>query len=505
VPPYTARVRVEGAVRREAIYEVREGEDVRDAIRFAGGFHADAVVRRVQIDRVQAPVNRRPGVDRVLVDVDVARLQDGATELALLRDGDAVRVFAVSDERRHRVSVVGEVHRPGLHEWTQGLTLWDLIERAEGLVERAYTSRAHIYRLVEEDGSRRLVRTALLADSTGAAVQDVLLADRDSVVIFSREQLRSPQYVSIDGFVKKPGTYELADGMTVRDLVLSAGGFITGAYVDEAELARMPPGLERTGRTARILRVPIGDGQTKSAEEAGREEAAGQRWSSFPDWVPGAGEFVLDPGDRVFIRKAPNYELPRMVTITGQVMMPGTYVLESRSEKLIDLLDRAGGLTPEAYRRGLRLVRDSALLATDLPQAIRQPQSRYNLVLQPGDSLHVPEYDPTVLVTGAVNFESRVLWEAGRNLQYYVNRAGGYTDVADSKRLTVTYQDGERAGVERKLLFRRRPTPEPGSTIFVPSKPEHQQGGVNWGEVIVRTSTLVTTFATLLIAWNQIR
>jgi protein involved in polysaccharide export with SLBB domain len=133
-----------------------------------------------------------------------------------LRDGDLVQVFAVAEERRNRLVLTGEVRRPGVYEWSPGMSLWDVIDRADGLSERAYTPRAHIFRLNEEDGTRSLVRTPLLADGAGRPAHDPPLADRDSIVVFSRAELRSDEVVHIDGFVREPGTYTLAEGCRWR-------------------------------------------------------------------------------------------------------------------------------------------------------------------------------------------------------------------------------------------------------------------------------------------------
>ncbi|HEX7050699.1 MAG TPA: SLBB domain-containing protein [Longimicrobiales bacterium] len=507
VPPAGPQVRVEGAVHRPAIYELAEGDDLRDAIGFAGGFEADAVVQRVQIDRILPPAERRPGVDRVLVDVDVTRFLGDTTAAFPLRDGDAVRVFAVSKQRRHRVVLTGDVRRPGLYQWSEGLTLWSLIAQAEGLTESAYTPRAHIYRLNETDGSRRLIRVPLPADSVRPEVADVVLADQDSVVILSRERLRTPALVSIDGFVKEPAVYPLAEGMTIADLILAAGGFVSGAYAVEAEVARLPAQLERSDTTAVIYRVPLGgaiagDGTERTFGFGGA--ASDSNASMVPVWLPEPDEFVLRPGDRVFIRKAPGYELPAEIRLTGEVVWPGTYILETRQERLAHLIQRAGGLTEEAYPPGLQLFRGGTLVATDLPRALREPGSRWDLVLQPGDSVHVPEFDPTVRVTGAVAFESRILYEPGRGLDYYIERAGGYTDRADAGRTTVTYLDGERATVDRTLLFFRS-TPEirPGSTILVPTQPAG--GGFDLDRFINRASGMALALLAVLAGVQQLK
>lgn len=496
VQPVGARVRIEGAVRRPAIYELKEGETLSDLIHFAGGLDASASVRRIQIDRIVPFTERRPGVERVLVDVDVAGLLSGHGPPVELHDGDVIRVFSVRGERRRRVTLEGEVRMPGVYEWTPGMTLWDVIERAQGLEETAYTPRAHVYRLDPEDGKRLLIRTPLLADSAGRALRDVVLEDRDSVVVYSRVRLRNPETVRIDGFVKEPGTYRLAEGMTLRDLILAAGGFVPGAYTLEAEVARRPEPLSRTSTTATILRIPLEGGQSKGHPSGD---------DGLPTWYPEEDEFTLRHGDQVFIRKAPGYEVPRTVTVTGEVMHPGTYVLATRQERLVTLLQRAGGLTPEAYAPGLQVYRGGRLLATDLPAALDAPEGRFDLVLQPGDSLHVPEYDPTVQVTGEVTFESRILFEPGKGLDYYISRAGGYTDLADEGRVTVTYQDGERATVERRFLFfKQRPALQPGSTIYVPRKPESERDGFDWGEFLSRTTAMASTLATLILAINQL-
>ncbi len=502
VPPVGARVTIQGAVRREAAYELKEGEGLRDLITFAGGLKADAVVSRIQIDRIVPPEQRRSGVDRVLVDVPLADLV-GARPVPLY-DGDQVRVFAVSEERRHRLIVTGEVQRPGLYEWSDGMTLWDLVRRADGLREDAYTPRAQIYRLEPQDGTRRLVSTPLFADSAGQPTLDVQLADRDSVVVLSRVELANPQFVDINGFVKNPGTYPLAEGMTVEDLILTAGGFLTGADPTVADIARHAPYLTRTDTTARVFHVPLandgGNGGTDGGTDGARlaQEAGG---GAVPVWVPGPDDFVLQEGDHIFVRRAPGYEAKRTVTLAGEVLRPGTYVLSTRQERLSSILAQAGGPTSEAYLPGMRLVRDSALLGTDLPRALREPHGRYDLILETGDSILLPRYDPSVRVVGAVGFETSVLFEPGRDLDYYIGHAGGYSPDAERNRSAVTYKDGERATVHTFLGIRRSPDVRPGSTIYVPAKPpQERNAGVNWDAILSRTVSLVS----LLIALRRL-
>lgn len=486
VPLAGPRVSVIGEVRRPAIYEMREGETLADVLGFAGGFRAQAVVERVQIARILPPEERRPGVDRVVIDVPVRELLSGSVPL---RDGDVVRVFEVAGDTRQYVHLSGEVRRPGLYEWRPGLTLASLLAQAEGLDSAAYTARGHIYRLDSSDGTRELLRV-----SFGDVVDDpLMLADRDSIVVYSREDLRREQTVELTGFVKAPGIYTLAEGMTLQDLILAAGGYTHGAYELEAEIARLPDPQSRTDTTARVVRVSL-------ADDAPGTTTAAQR--GMPAWSPGPDEVALRHGDRVFVRKAPGFEEPRVVVVTGEVLFPGSYLLRSRDERLADVIRRAGGPTTEAHPEGFQLIRSGHLVGTDLSRALTDGDSRHNVLLDAGDSLHIPSYDPTVLVTGAVAFETRALYEEGRGMDYYISQAGGYTEDADKDRVTVTYQNGEREVVDDFLLWRLKPRIRPGARIHVPNEPI--LSGFNWDRFLTQALAVTTTAVTVLLAISQL-
>jgi len=490
VPLAGRQVAVVGAVRRAAIYELREGEDLRDLLAFAGGVEASASVGRVQIDRILPPEQRRPGVDRVLIDVDLRDLVRGAP--VPVQDRDMVIVFDVSTLRRNRMVLDGEVLRPGVYEWTPGTTLWSLIDRAEGLSPAAYTPRAHIYRLNQEDGSRFLVSATLIADSAGRRVADPRLMDADSVVIYSRTELRNPRSVSIHGWVKGAGDYALAEGMTVRDLILAAQGLMEGADPRGVEVVRRADPSVRTDTLARVTELTLGT--------SARVTAASPLETSL--WIPSDQEFVLQHGDRVLVRRAPGYEPSRVVMVTGEVITPGQYALETRHIRLLDVLRQAGGPTTEADLAGLRVVRQGLPVGTDFARARRDPGGEFNLVLESGDSIVIPARDPTVVVTGAVGFESRVLYVPGRSLEGYIAQAGGYTRDADRGRVSVTYSDGERATVRRALFWSGGVEVMPGSIITVPTR--NPEDRTDWGEVVTRVASVIGSAVTLWIAIDRL-
>jgi protein involved in polysaccharide export with SLBB domain len=169
--------------------------------------------------------------------------------------------------------------------------------------------------------------------------------------------------------------------------------------------------------------------------------------------------------------KQPDFELQRIVTITGEVRFAGSYALTSKDERVADLIDRAGGLTPQAYPEGVRFVRavnGVGRINVNLPRALRDPASRHNITLQPGDVIEIPEYQPSVKVSGAVNSPGSVLWQSGNGLEYYLSAAGGFSYRADKGRVSVRYANGEVRTRRKSLLFSSNPTPAPGSEVLVP-------------------------------------
>src|SRR6185312_15680812 len=140
---------------------------------------------------------------------------------------------------------------------------------------------------------------------------------------------------------------------------------------------------------------------------------------------------------------------------------------------LADLVQRAGGLTPRAYAEGIRFVREvdnRGRINIDLPRALRDRASRDNVSLQPGDSIRIPGFQPSVRVTGAVNSDGSVLYRRGAGLDYYLSAAGGFTRLAERGQVSVRYANGEVRTKNRWLFVSNSPSPLPGSEVFVPSK-----------------------------------
>jgi polysaccharide biosynthesis/export protein len=405
VPVHGTRVQVAGAVVRPAIYELAATEALTDLLRDAGGFKSDAALRRITIHRILPVAERGPGpAPRAAVDV------------ALIPTGDPPSPSSAnpgSERIPHPASRIPEV--PGL---------------------------------------------------AAVSIPSVGLQDGDSVVVDSVPPLTDVYFVAIAGMVNKPGAYPWRPGMRLRDLVLLARGPKVGADLKEAEIARLP--ADRTkGQLATTLRVPMDSTYLFERDSAGRY--IGPPGVSYPS--AGAPDVPLEPYDNVLVLKQAEFDFQRTVTITGQVMYPGTYSLRTKTDRLAELIRRAGGLTRQAYADGIRFVRaedNVGRINVTLARALQDTTSASNIILQVGDSINIPEYQPAVKVGGAVNSPGSVLWKKGEGLDYYLEGVGGLTYRADKGRTSVKYANGEVRTRRKTLIFTSTPTPGPGSEVFVP-------------------------------------
>jgi protein involved in polysaccharide export with SLBB domain len=287
----------------------------------------------------------------------------------------------------------------------------------------------------------------------------------------------------------------------VRDLVLMAGGLEESALLTEAEIARLPQ--DRTGgRTATTFRVPLDSSYILSRGPDGKYLGP----PGLPAPSGPAPEQPLLPYDNVLILRQPNWELQRNVTVSGEVRYPGTYALQTKSERISDIIRRAGGLTTEAYADGIAFVRNRngvGRIGIELPRVLRNPKDRDNLILQDGDQITIPRYSGVVHVTGAVNSPIAVAYVPGRDLPWYVRAAGGPANRADLGRAYVTQPNGKvEAAVKRRFMPDTHPKPRPGGVIFVPERDPTERDSLTvftaaFGTIATALGSLIAIIAVL--------
>ena len=498
VPPYQSLVEITGKVKRPMFYEMKSTETVATILNYAGGFTGDAYKKAVRLVRKSGREHQVYNVDEM--DYSVFRLDDG----------DLITIEAVLDRFENRVEVRGAVYRAGLYQLNGTVnTVKQLIKKAEGIRGDAFLNRAILDR-EHEDLSHEIIAIDLSGLLKGT-VADIPLQKNDILYIPSIHDLKEEATLTIHGEVANPGTYLYSDKTTIEDLVLQAGGLLERAATVKVEVAR----------------------RVKDSKSASFSTTIGQNFSfDLKDGLlvgEGSQAFHLEPFDEVYIRKSPAYFRQQNVAIGGEVLFSGNYALTKKNERLSDLITKAGGITPDAYVKGARLIRrmteeemrrkEDALrmaqtgggdsisikkldlsnvytVGINLEEALKRPGSDADMVLREGDVLFVPEYVSTVKINGAVMYPNTVLYKKGENLKYYINQAGGFGDDAKKRRAYVIYMNGTVS----RLKARNTKAIEPGCEIIVPSKKEKKR--MSASEILGMGSTTASIAAMIATMVN---
>lgn len=490
VPPYEQLVSIDGNVKRPMYYEIKPDETIKTILDYAGGFTGDAYSGMVRLERQSGTENELYNIER------------GEFGSYRLKDGDMITVGTILDRYANRVELKGAVYRPGMFAIGRDIrTVSDLIRKADGLTDNAYDDRVLLYR---EGPDMQLQIIALDLKNIMAGISpDVELKRNDIIEISSIDDLTDRGDITIAGQVTNPGTYPYAENMTVEDIILQAGGLLEGASTARVDVSRRivdPTSVTATQQLSHVYSVSIDGG-----------------------FAVGKGEhFVLKPYDRVVVRKSPGYGAQTTVEINGEVLFDGEYVLQRRNERVSELVKRAGGLIEGAYIKGASLSRklteaeyiarketlrlamannqagqadslalskievsDTYNVGIDLQKALNNPGSTYDLVMQPGDVLYVPQEQSTVKITGDVMFPNAVVYEPGKKLSYYIDQAGGYGQQAKKGKAFIVYLNGTVAKAKKNTPI------EPGCQIIVPSKPKNS--GTDWTKIL----TLATSFTSV--------
>ena len=470
------QVYVVGEVSQPGAYQISSLGTVFTALYAAGGVTERAKLRGVEV--------RRLGKNVATLDLYDYLLRGDTRADVRLETGDVI--FVPIHESRVRVN--GAVLRPAIYETKSAETLADVIMASGGFRPDAALERVKILRILpaSERSTQSTARQAInvplpspisrsdsgrreMGEVRSVMVPPFVLQDGDIIQVDSLEAAADQYTVAITGMVQQPGTYPWRPGLTLRQLMTLARGPKIGADLRAAEIAKLPADRSK-GQLATTVRVPLDSTYLFARDAAGRY--IGPPGVPFPARGT-AADVPLEPYDNVLIFRQPDFELQRTVTITGEVLYPGSYALKAKDDRLADLVERAGGLTPRAYAEGIRFIRPAdnrGRINIDLPKALKDRSSRDNVILQPGDSIRIPEYQPSVRVTGAVNSPGSVLYRRGAGLDYYLSAAGGFTRAAERGQVSVHYANGEVRTRRHSLFFSSNPSPGPGSEVFVPAK-----------------------------------
>ena len=503
VPPYTTRVNVQGQVKRPGIYEIANGEYFKDVLNFAGGFSDSAYTAAVSIVQNTSSQKR------------VADLNADAFDTYIPHNTDAYTIGKILDRYENRVQIEGAVFRPGVYEWKPNLTVSQLIQKAQGLKEDAFTKRGIIKRQ-KADLTPSFINFNI-ADIINKKIPDIILQKEDSVSIRSIFDLREQLDVHIEGEVQKPGDFAYSENMTLQDLLLLAGGFKEKASTKEIEISRRlkdADPLNKNSKIANIIKI-----------------------STAGDIFDMSQPPILEPFDKIVVRSNPAYLLQKIVKIEGAVLYPGEYTLSTQADRVSTLLYRAGGVLPlantdaayilrprdvsEISKRKLEVIKklsnnkdsiandaiDNNLydrLALNLNEIIKNPTSAPDVFLVEGDILRIEKLSPTIKVSGLVYTPSLQPYQQGKSVRYYIANAGGLASGARKSGIHIVYPNGEARGRNRFLFFTSYPEVKPGSEIIIP-KIVSERKPLSTVEVVGIASAIASLGAVVVAVLNSLK
>ena len=504
ISAYESRVELQGEVKRPGLYEIKKGETIKDVLAYAGGFTDYAYSNLIKVIRVTGKEKK------------VAEVSNELFGMFAPQTGDVYVIEKIIDRFENRVSIEGAVFRPGLYAFEKGLTLGQLIKKAEGLREDAFTERGILIRL-KDDLSTEMI--SFNAKDVAQGKGDITLKREDKVSISSKFDMHEARKVFISGEVLKPGEYDYAEQMKVEDLIILAGGLKESADKTKIEVAR------------KVKNTDVG--------RYGAETAKIFRMSLDEFLNAGSGSVVLEPFDQISVYQLPGYSSAASIMLEGEVFSPGNYAITRNNERVSDILKRAGGITASSYPQGAILIRkkklsgsellvrkqkldallkqtrdsarakelitrefsdDVSVVGIDLKKILDKPGSKYDLVVSDGDILRIPNDLQTVKVSGEVLYPLRLRFEAGKGLKSYISGSGGFTQRALKRRTYVVYPNGTAKPTRRFLFVKFYPKVLSGSEIVIP--PREERAKLTLSEALAVTSTL-TTLALIIFTLSK--
>ena len=514
------KVKAEGKFKRPMFYQLKKEEGLKALLKYAGGLETDAFSSGVKVYRTQLE-------KQVIEDVNATAIMNPTNDTRLrnedfgLVDGDIVKVIAVNPGLFNKIEMKGEISYPGQYEARKGDKLFDLINRAGGITRNTYLPRAYIFRgggdSTNIKASKVEVNLTDITTNDTSSIYNVELFANDQVLLFNNNQFADRQYVEIFGEVRKEGKVNKYGGMTLQDLLYLSGGLKQSAEYGRIEISSVvdidsAKGMQQPTRTV-VKTIKVSPNLDLDSVSAG---------------------LVLKPYDQVYIRKNPTFELQQLVQINGLVQYSGPYPRLSKYERLSSYIQRAGGLKELAdlsgailYRRKTQFFRENITnkvasltdsiggivvdsvktpiaevanepISIDLYRALKYKNSKYDIILQEGDIIFIPEINPFVDVKGVVQSPLKLTFDKEHTgVGYYIDKAGGYGIKPWRRRIFVTYANGKSKRTKNIFFMHFYPKVKEGAVVNVPVRPQGAEITDTLLQVVV--STIPIALAAFLV------
>jgi polysaccharide biosynthesis/export protein len=521
------KVKAEGKFKRPMYYQLKKDEGMKALLKYSGGLLRDAFSSGVKVYRTELEQQTIKDVNTTAI-INPTNLDRYKNEDFALEDGDIVKVIAVNPGLINKVEIKGEVSYPGQYEIRKGDKLFDVINRAGGITRNTYLPRAYVFRGGGDStkiNSNRLevdLSDITKIDNAAASQFNVDLYANDQILLFNSNSFSDRQYVEIFGEVRKEGKINKYGGMTLQDLLFLSGGLKQSAEFGRIEIASVLDidSAKREQTPTRVILKQI-------------------KVSPNLDLDTASANIILKPFDQIYVRKNPTFELQQLVEINGLIRYPGPYPRLDKYEHLSSYIDRAGGIKENAdlggailYRKKVQYFRENVTskvtsltdslggiildsVKTDLSEVSQEPvsidlframkdrNSKYDIVLQEGDVIFVPEINPFVSVKGTVQSPLKLTFDKEHtNLLYYIDKAGGYDRRAWRSRIYVKFANGKSKRTRNLFFIHFHPKVAEGSTVNVPQKSEGSQVLDIFKQAGISVITIVTGVLVAKIVGN---
>jgi protein involved in polysaccharide export with SLBB domain len=467
------KVLATGQFKRPMYYQLKKEEGVKALIEYSGGFKPDAFTSGIKVIKTENEVQK-------IRDVNATAILKLSGPDFLLDDGDIVKADLINPGLVNKLELRGAVAYPGIYELRKNDRLFDVINRAGGVTQNTYLPRAYIFRGAGDSTNLKTDRLEVSLNdlnSPGAGnIYNVPLQANDVIQLFSKSEFSEQQSVSIYGEVRKEGVVKKYGGMTLQDLIYLSGGLKQSAEYGRLEISSIVD-IDSAQRGLRPTRTLVKSYAIQNNLELDTA----------------AAKILLKPYDQIFVRKNPTFQLQQNVQILGVVKYSGFYPRLNQNERLSSYIERAGGLMENANLSGAILYRktigpigkrniDSASnslsqpVSIDLYQAMKNKDSKYDVILQDGDVIYIPEINPFVTVQGRVQSPIKITYDAEQSrVSYYIDKAGGFGIRPWRKRVFVTYANGKSKRTKNFFFAHFYPAVEAGCSITVPERPEGKE------------------------------
>jgi polysaccharide biosynthesis/export protein len=471
----TDYVAIGGAVYRKGRYHLDDGMDLSSLLIKAGGLLSDAFLSRVELIRTN------PNSSTEYFSLD---LKNGDENIKLMQK-DSIFIHSEWNLKSKKIVMLsGYIDRTGFFFLSDSMRVSDLIFTKGGLEDekkrnRTYMKRADLIRYNDDGLTTKIIPINLEKLVNGDKTEDIFLQDRDHLRIYGIGVVFTEPKVKITGYVRYEGEYSLSEKMTVEDLVMKAHGFREGAFKEKAVVFRLKKDRFETDSLSQVIDVKLDQKFLETGEVRNKS-------------------FFLQDNDHVVIRKHPDFESIRKVTLSGEVKYPGVYNLTHRHETLKEIIERAGGLTQEAFLEGTIFQRDSIRIVTDFKKATSS--SSVKIVMKDRDDVHIPKRPGVVFVQGFVYSPQKVAYRSDWSLSDYVEAAGGpIKDLKYKVGETVVYYPGGNANVDGWFFS---PDIKEGSKIVV-QKVEREPDS-KWREEVRSWLGILTSTITILLLMDRL-